>query len=146
MTGAEYVLLCLPVESCDGVEGRVEAVNLNPLAVGLEALDHHGLDKHCRSYQVSPAGSSARNENRLSKRDVHEQQTLYKFPVLMIFSGYSNVRNISLLFSGLVVFLKILTAVGSRYFAVISTAASQRPTSSLQLKYYEYNASSHKLS
>ena len=46
MTGAEYVLLRLPVQSCDGVEGRVEAVNLNPLAVGLEALDHHGLDKH----------------------------------------------------------------------------------------------------
>ena len=46
MTGAEYVLLRLPVESCDSVEGRVEAVNLNPLAVGLEALDHHGLDKH----------------------------------------------------------------------------------------------------
>ena len=46
MTGAEYVLLRLPVESCNGVEGRVEAVNLNPLAVGLEALDHHGLDKH----------------------------------------------------------------------------------------------------
>ena len=62
MTGAKYVLLGLPVESCDGVEGRVEAVNLNPLAVGLEALDHHGLDKHCRSYQVPPAGSSARNK------------------------------------------------------------------------------------
>ena len=46
MTGAEYVLPYLPVESCDGVEGRVEAVNLNPLAIGLEALDHHGLDKH----------------------------------------------------------------------------------------------------
>ena len=62
MTGAEYVLLCLPVESCDSVEGGVEAVNLNPLAVGLEALDHHGLDKHRRIYQVPPACSSARNK------------------------------------------------------------------------------------
>ena len=68
MTSAESVLLCLPVESCDSVEGRVEAVNLNPLAVGLEALDHHGLDKHCRSYQVPPAGSSARNKIGLIQR------------------------------------------------------------------------------
>ena len=36
----------LPIEPCDCIECWIEAVNLNPLAVGLEALDHHGLHKH----------------------------------------------------------------------------------------------------
>ena len=36
----------LPIEPGDGIERWIEAVNLNPLAVGLEALDHHGLHKH----------------------------------------------------------------------------------------------------
>ena len=36
----------LPIEPCDGVESWVKAVNLDPLAIGLEALDHHGLNKH----------------------------------------------------------------------------------------------------
>ena len=36
----------LPIEPGDGIERWIEAVNLNPLAVGLEALDHHGLNKH----------------------------------------------------------------------------------------------------
>ena len=79
MTGAEYVLLCLPVESCDGVEGRVEAVNLNPLAVGLEALDHHGLDKHRGSYQVPPAGSSARNKIGLIQRTSMDNKNFTSF-------------------------------------------------------------------
>ena len=35
-----------PIEAGDGVELVVKAMNLRPLAVGLEPVDHHGLHKH----------------------------------------------------------------------------------------------------
>ena len=49
----------LPIEPCDGIERWIEAINLNPLAVGLEALDHHGLNKHPALPLRPPLCSSA---------------------------------------------------------------------------------------
>ena len=48
----------LPIEPSDGIERWIKAVNLNPLAVGLEALDHHGLNKHPAKTSRPPLCSS----------------------------------------------------------------------------------------
>ena len=44
--GIEDVTLAGSVEAGDGVEGRVEAVDLGPMTVRLEAVDHHRFDVH----------------------------------------------------------------------------------------------------
>lgn len=38
--------LAAAVQSCDGVEQRVEAVDLRPLCVGLESFNNYRLDVH----------------------------------------------------------------------------------------------------
>ncbi len=44
--GVKDVTLAGSVEPGDGVEGRVEAVDLGPMTVRLEAVDHHRFDVH----------------------------------------------------------------------------------------------------
>ena len=44
--GVEDVALSGSVESGDRVEGRIESVDLSPVAVGLETVDHDRLDVH----------------------------------------------------------------------------------------------------
>lgn len=47
--GVEDVAFAGSVEPSDGVEGRVPSVDLRPVPVRLEAVDHHRLDVHLDS-------------------------------------------------------------------------------------------------
>ena len=79
----------LPIEPCDGVESWVKAVNLDPLAIGLEALDHHGLNKHPAWPLQPPLWSSARSKifvlfNISFSKPLQNNSTTY----FEIFDGY----------------------------------------------------------
>lgn len=47
--GVQDVGLAAAIQSSDGVEQWVEAVNLRPLRVGLEPLDNNRLDVHIQA-------------------------------------------------------------------------------------------------
>lgn len=49
--------LATAVQSCDGVEKRVEAVDLSPLCVGFESFNDNRLDMHLQaSHSVDSRG------------------------------------------------------------------------------------------
>ena len=52
--GVQDVALAGAVEAGDSVEGRVEAIDLDPLAVRLEAVDHDRLDEHSGLLDPTP--------------------------------------------------------------------------------------------
>ncbi len=52
--GVEDVAFAGSVESGDRVEGRIESVDLRPVAVRLEAVDHNRFDVHSQaSFKLS---------------------------------------------------------------------------------------------
>ena len=70
--GVQNVALAGAVETGDGVEGRVEAIDLHPLAVRLEAVNHDRLDEHRGLLALTPPAGvilSARCKFNVNKLD-----------------------------------------------------------------------------